>query len=43
MVLFFYGVLHRYTNYVFQDETVQVQNIDAMQHKTRGRLKQNQN
>ena len=39
----FYEVFHRFTNYVFQGETVQFQNVDAMQHKTRERVKPNQN
>ena len=38
----FYEVFHRYTNYVFQGETIQFQNFDAMQHKIRERLKPNQ-
>ena len=38
----FYEVFHRYTNYVFQDETIHFQNFDAMPHKIRERLKPNQ-
>ena len=35
-------MFHRYTNYVFQGETIQLQNFDAMQHKIREWLKPNQ-
>ena len=43
IILFFYEVFHRYTNYVFQGETIKFQNFDAMQHRKFEPLKPNQN